>query len=650
MEKREQDMLERIRSASDGLQVPEALAPDQIRKKLEEAGAAGKEEEPGRTKQEKEGKVRLFLRSARGRQLSVLAAGLVLVCLAGAAWTLAGRSGAGSADALPAAGEETARGEGGQAASGSADGEALRTAESYDEIYAYLEAYQQEQESRDFKVSSRGASAADGGVESAASTAADSASAYAGSYSDTNVRQEGVGEADIVKTDGRWIYTLSDDCEIGIADTEGGLTEAGVICEDRQIREFYVQDDRLMLLASAGEDGSGTALVTYDISDRGNPEKIGEVTQSGDYQSSRLVGDHLYVFSLFYADMYAGPEARESYIPQAGGMLLKESSIWLPDRSDPSQYLVMTSTDIQAPDRLVDSQALFAGYGEVYVSNENIYWYEAVSRNTGLGWVTDTQIRKVSYQDGHLKVLAKGTVPGYINDSFSIDEYGGNLRVVTTDERDNGLYILGPDLEELGSIENLAKDEQVYSARLMGDTGYFVTFRNTDPLFSVDLSDPEDPQVLGELKIPGFSEYLHPYGDGLLLGIGMDADEETGATGGMKLSMFDVSDPANVQEKDTFVMENVYSGDVLYDYRAALVDPERNLIGFSAYDGARERYYVFSYDRESGFTCRMEARVSGAGYSAARGLYIGDVLYVVKGNIIEMYRMEDYKKTGDLIL
>ena len=118
MEKREQDMLERIRSASDGLQVPEALAPDQIRKKLEEAGAAGKEEEPGRTKQEKEGKVRLFLRSARGRQLSVLAAGLALVCLAGAAWTLAGRSGAGSADALPAAGEETSRGEGGQAASG----------------------------------------------------------------------------------------------------------------------------------------------------------------------------------------------------------------------------------------------------------------------------------------------------------------------------------------------------------------------------------------------------------------------------------------------------------------------------------------------------------------------------------------------------
>ena len=158
------------------------------------------------------------------------------------------------------------------------------------------------------------------------------------------------------------------------------------------------------------------------------------------------------------------------------------------------------------------------------------------------------------------------------------------------------------------------------------------------------------PEILGELKIPGFSEYLHPYGDGLLLGIGMDADEETGATGGMKLSMFDVSDPADVQEKDTFVMENVYSGDVLYDYRAALVDPERNLIGFSAYDGARERYYVFSYDRESGFTCRMEARVSGAGYSAARGLYIGDVLYVVKGNIIEMYRMEDYKKTGDLIL
>ena len=358
------------------------------------------------------------------------------------------------------------------------------------------------------------------------------------------------------------------------------------------------------------------------------------------------------MFSLFYADMYAGPEARESYIPQAGGMLLKESSIWLPDRSDPSQYLVMTSTDIQAPEQLVDSQALFVGYGEVYVSNENIYWYEAVSRNTGLGWVTDTQIRKVSYQDGHLKVLAKGTVPGYINDSFSIDEYGGNLRVVTTDERDNGLYILGPDLEELGSIENLAKDEQVYSARLMGDTGYFVTFRNTDPLFSVDLSDPEDPQVLGRaedtglLRVPaslrGRPPSRHRHGRG----------RGDGSHGGHEAEHVRCQRSGGCAGKRYFCHGKcVQRGCALRLQGGPCGSGEEPHRLFRLRRGAGSGTYVFSYGPGE----RVYLPDGGAGQRrrlqrSPGAVHRGTLLYVVKGNIIEMYRMEDYKKTGDLIL
>ena len=147
----------------------------------------------------------------------------------------------------------------------------------------------------------------------------------------------------------------------------------------------------------------------------------------------------------------------------------------------------------------------------------------------------------------------------------------------------NSVYVLVSRTErKIGSIKGLAEDERVYSARFMGKTGYFVTFKETDPLFSVDLSDPKNPKIIGALKIPWISDYLHPYGKNKLLGIGMNVDEKTMSTDGVKLTMFDISDPENVKEEQTYVIENVYYTDVSYDYKAALVDAEKNLIGFAA--------------------------------------------------------------------
>ena len=140
--------------------------------------------------------------------------------------------------------------------------------------------------------------------------------------------------------------------------------------------------------------------------------------------------------------------------------------------------------------------------------------------------------------------------------------------MVTTDDETNGLYILASNMKEVGSITGLAEGEQVYSARLLGDTGYFVTYEKTDPLFSVDLSDPKNPKIIGKLKIPGFSEYLHFYGENQLLGIGMDVDEDGVTTDGVKLSMFDVSDPSDVKEIETYVLEGTYGTDAGYDYKA----------------------------------------------------------------------------------
>ncbi len=185
---------------------------------------------------------------------------------------------------------------------------------------------------------------------------------------------------------------------------------------------------------------------------------------------------------------------------------------------------------------------------------------------------------------------------------------------------------------------------------LWGKAGYFVTFKETDPLFSVDLSDPKNPKIIGALKIPGFSDYLHPYGKNKLLGIGMNVDEKTMSTDGVKLTMFDISDPENVKEEQTYVIENVYYTDVSYDYKAALVDAEKNLIGFAADSEGGREYYTFSYDEKQGFTCTMHEEINGNNMRITRGIYIEDTLYVIQGNIIEAYSLKDFKKVDDIIL
>ena len=249
-----------------------------------------------------------------------------------------------------------------------------------------------------------------------------------------------------------------------------------------------------------------------------------------------------------------------------------------------------------------------------------------------------------------MEAKKQGSFKGYLNDSFSIDEYDGYLRVVTTFGDTNAVYVLDENLKVTGSIEDLAEDERIYSARFFGDTGYFVTFRETDPLFSVDLSDPENPKILGELKIPGFSEYLHFYGEDRLLGIGMSADEETGSAENVKLSMFDISDNTDVKEVAMYELEDVFGTDVSYDYKSVLADPEKNLIGFAGYTWSGENYYLFTYDEKDGFICKLEEEINGNTSRGTRGIYIQDTLYVIQGNVIEAYRLSDSEKVGDFIL
>lgn len=665
----EKEILDKIKQSTEKTPVPESLAPDQIMKMLEEHNST---QASGHI-QKKHG----FSRGHRMRG-GLIAAALVLVVGIGAhirQQNLSSDSATSSTKGSSSIGTSSGK---------LASSDTLETATDYDEVYTYLQSYQDELDSSsvtgstDSGIVMYSTETADSGARTdSSSSSSDSSTASARavdtSFSDTNVRTEGVGEADIVKTDGSYLYTLkANSQEISIVDIRSDQMKV-VSCislnENFQASEFYLSDQKLFVLGNMQNTqvdsdsktlyrGSCTRIQTYDLADINNPKSIGTVDQSGYYRTSRFKDGYLYVFSDYYIYDTITKKDYPSYVPLVGDNLLKQSDIYLPTNHAADQYLVVSSVSASSPDKAADQKAVMSENGEVYVSENNIYIYEYTNSSIladNLAAKNQTILRKLSYNKGKLSGSAQGKVKGYLNDSFSIDEYDNTLRLVTTvthnagnSSQSNAVYVLDADLKTIGKIEDLAKDEQVYSARFLGDTGYFVTYEQTDPLFSVDFSDPENPKILGKLKIPGFSEYLHFYSDNLLLGIGMDTDEN-GVTNGVKVSMFDISDPSDVKEVSKYTLDQYYYSDVFSDYRAALVDPEKNLIGFPL-SGSANQYVILSYDKDQGFQVQMQEEVNGNSYLGTRGVYANEKFYVINGNAIEAYRMGDYVKIDDLLL
>lgn len=456
-----------------------------------------------------------------------------------------------------------------------------------------------------------------------------------------------------------------------------------------------------------------TKVFTYDISDKSAPKLVSTLEQDGRMITSRMTEGKLYVVSSYgnyYGWFKPMDGAREKtgktddlymeYIPMVAGMPVAPDCIYISDEPVSQKFLVVTSMDPEHPEQYTDVKSLLADGDECYVSNN--YIYVASSRWQSYEHPYDrTEIYRFAYDKGVITPAGQVTVKGTLDDQFSMDEHNGHLRVVTTvneyvymtnkgpltdingdgrlddtdlaelhgsvyisdSKRYNSLYIYDDTLSLVGSIENLAPDEHIKSARLMGDVGYFVTFRQTDPLFSVDLSDPKHPKVLGELKIPGFSTYLHPFGENLLLGIGYDADETTGWTECVKLSMFDVSDPSNVKEVHKHSLTDFTYTGVENDHKAVLIDAEKGIIGFPVRGygntGEYNVYVVYSYDEKEGFS-----RLLSEGYAMdyngeyyefkyelftcdCRGAYIGDTFYIMNPAYeMKSYDMGSWEETG----
>ncbi|MDO4552794.1 MAG: beta-propeller domain-containing protein [Bacillota bacterium] len=461
-------------------------------------------------------------------------------------------------------------------------------------------------------------------------------------------------------------------------------------------QELYLCEDRLVVLLSRTqwrpyEESTGGAVadldiawfgresvqcraVIYDVSDPSAPQEVADLGQDGYYSSSRLMDGVLYLISNY--DIYEEPREDEpaTYVPQVytqgEARAVEASEVCICPAFESVHYMVVSAIDVASAERLSTCSVLGSS-DTIYMSAENLYTastrYESQQsqpytqdRYTVVDYTEKqtTEILRFSLTDGVVRAAASGVIPGVLLNQFALDEYQGHLRAVTTiqdnsyriftDEdygwtnyqwgdgaQSNALWVLDGQLETVGSIEGLGEDEQVYSVRFDGATGYFVTFRQTDPLFAVDLADPTAPKVLSALKIPGFSQYLHVYTPGRLLGLGMDADQETGITGSMKLSMFNVEDPANVTEKHTLLLGSSYSA-ALYNHKAILISAAKDLIAFPAEGG----YDVYGYSDERGFYLRGSFD-AGEWYYDARGLYAGDYIYICGYDSLTVVNLAD---------
>ncbi|WP_455721201.1 beta-propeller domain-containing protein [Agathobacter sp.] len=480
--------------------------------------------------------------------------------------------------------------------------------------------------------------------ETAMDTAQDSASASGTEYSTTNVMTEGVDESDVVKTDGKYIYMVEDG-QISITDISKGepadetLFRPEFEVPSDTIEELYVSDGKMLIISNHAGDKDETICYSYDVADPTKPALIGKARQDGYYNTSRKIGNTVYVFSDTYirtSDMEKNVALQEDnlekWVPQVNGKVISYDCFYIDD--DTYSGTVISSFDVSTPDKTIDAKCIMNDNGEVYVSGDAMYLYHSewsASREL-------TKISKISFEDGVMKTGETTSVNGYLNDKFAISQQDEYLYVLPTSDGGsqsvNSLHVLDKDMKEVGVINEIARGESIYAARFVGKYVYFITYRQTDPLFVADISDPTAPKLLGELEVSGFSEYLHMWDDTHVLGIGYGDSQQSK----IKLTMFDVSDPTKPVEVSQKLIDNRdnWGNEFVYNYKAILADPKKNLIGFTAND-----YYLFSYDNENGFNLVEQQAVTYKNSGGYRGIYKDNDFYVAGNGEIKYFKLAE---------
>lgn len=577
-------------------------------------------------------------------------------------------------------------------------------------------------------------------------------------YSTTNNQVESVDEADLIKTNGDYIYTVTDET-LFIVDTKNPQ-EAQVIAtyEFEQVAQsLFLEDDVLVVFSYSynrpemfsdliiEKIGSwprqGMTTVSFmDISNPVEPKLVEEYQLEGRYDTARLSQGYVYLIlhqTPYERDVYPTPlilrngeidsvAAKDIYyypqrydypqlvlthsfnimdaslvdskavaVDNANDAYVSQNAIYLTGYDYFSEYELrqevlqeelesyLTESDKQLIKKInaVDSEVLSSWEKEQKIQQvyyDVLYDFDSKQQDA-VGELVDektyelmsemdhfdyTTISKVTYKNGNLNLGASTKVPGRILNQFSLDEDEGVLRVATTQsqtwfsykdlrrESTSAVWTFDEDLNQLGSLENLAEEEDIFAVRFMGDRLYLVTFEQIDPFFVIDLSDASKPEVLGELKIPGFSNYLHPYDENHVIGLGRDATS-TGRTQGLKISLFNVEDVKNPIEVASYVSEEKYvQSTATYEHKAFLFSKEKNLLVIPAYNAGYDDSDVYNgafwfsitpedISLEGLIDHSMATDASNSMYRwqplVQRSLYIDDVLYTKSPTLIRSH-------------
>jgi inhibitor of cysteine peptidase len=559
-------------------------------------------------------------------------------------------------------------------------------------------------------------------------------------YSGTNVQVQGVDESDVVKTDGKYIYQVNGR-KIRIAEAYPAEKMKWVATidfkpENFQPHEIYVDDKYLVVIGSAYAEPNvnkyyasyrglrSVKAKIYDITNKADIKKPRVAELEGHYVSSRKIGASLYFIANRYIDShyilnekkaedapeFPTPFYRDTAVSMTRSSIAYDQIHYFPGPVEPN-YLIIGSLNLDEPRKPMQVSTYLGSGSNIYASQHNLfiavskYNLEEASVEKIPTQSSTTAIYKFLLDQGIVEFTAQGEVPGTILNQFSMDEHEGHFRIATTrgdmrrtDEftSKNNVYILNGDLMPTGKIEDIAPGERIYSVRFMGDRGYIVTFKTVDPLFVIDLKNPQAPKILGALKIPGYSDYLHPYDENHIIGIGKETVEVTRKDGkgnndtmafylGMKLAIFDVTDVANPIEKfkETIGGRGTYS-ELLHNHKALLFSKTKNLLAFPVtvmeVKGRKEANrepqfpevpphgeftfqgaYVYHIDLEQGFKLRgklshlTEQEVKKAGRhwydskkDVQRLLYINETLYTLSRSMIKAHEWDTLKDSGIL--
>ena len=447
------------------------------------------------------------------------------------------------------------------------------------------------------------------------------------------------GDFDSSKLSGNYVYTISE-ANVNITDKKDSCVP--------EINEKPMDYSKIYL-PNKIDDCSYTVITVMDIN---NPDKFYDQTAiAGNVQNVYVSENNIYLIDDEYEEIDISDTKK-------GKNILKKKNIGKLQESPKN----LSAKEIKKVKK---------AYGGEYD-------WSKVTETRKIGYFKSqikTSIVKYSYKDGKLNFVNENSVEGYVDSNLSFDEKAGCLRFVSSNstssyagERtvlkdgkgkiifenivntndyekyyeeevlDNNVYVLDENLKEVASIKGLAKNESVYAVRYLGNYGYFVTYENTDPLFTVDFSDMKNPKIVGKLKLPGYSDYLHFYDENSMLGLGMENDKY------LKLEMYNVSN-GKAKQISKKVLKRYMDSDALHEYKSIIVDKEKNLIGFNATlsNGNYDDVYVLYRFENNKFKKLAEISLSGESY-AVRGLYIDNYFYIVTlGKDVKVLDLNNYK-------